>query len=70
MGKGVTPAIPRRPSDQVLEERPIIRSAVPAFPPSTTGGHNMTNPRDSGQTPGGWEQEQPRSAPRYLELAE
>jgi hypothetical protein len=35
--QGVSPAIPRRPSGQVLEERPIPRSAVPAFPPSTTG---------------------------------
>jgi hypothetical protein len=30
----------------------------------------MTNPRGSGQTPEGWEQEQPRSAPRFLERAE
>jgi hypothetical protein len=75
-GKGVSLAIPRRPSGQVLEERPIPRRAVPAFTPSTTGGHTMTNPRgsgqtrQSGQTPEGWEQEQPRSAPRYLERAE
>jgi hypothetical protein len=68
--KGVSPAIPRRPSGQVLEERPIPRSAVPAYPPSTTGGHNMTNHRGSGQNPEGWEQEQLRSAPRYLERAE
>jgi hypothetical protein len=30
----------------------------------------MTNPRGSGPTPEGWEQEQPRSAPRYLERPE
>jgi hypothetical protein len=30
----------------------------------------MTKPRGSGQTPEGWEQEQPRSAHRYLERAE
>jgi hypothetical protein len=69
-GKGVSPAIPRRTSGQLLDERPILRSAVPAFPPSTTGGHNMTNPRESGQTQEGREQEQTRSAPRYLERAE
>jgi hypothetical protein len=63
-------AIHRRPSGRVLEERPIPRSAVPMFPPSPTGGHNMTNPREIGQTPEGWEQEQPRSAPRYLEREE
>jgi hypothetical protein len=68
--KGVSPAIPRRTSGQVLEERPILRSAVPAVPPSTTGGHNMMNTRGSGQTPEGWEQEQPRLAPRYLERVE
>jgi hypothetical protein len=69
-GKGVSPAIPRRQSGQVLEERPIPRSGVPAFPPSTTaGGHNMNNRRRSGQIPEGLEQEQPRSAPRYLERA-
>jgi hypothetical protein len=69
-GKGVSPSIPRRTHEQVLEERPILRSAVPVFPPSSAGGHIMTNPRGSGQTPEGWEQEQPRSAPRYLERAE
>jgi hypothetical protein len=69
-GKGVSPAILRRPSGQVLEERPIPRSGVPAFTPSTTGGHNMNNPLRSGQTPEGFEQEQPRLAPRYLERAE
>jgi hypothetical protein len=69
-GKGVSPAIPRRTSGQVLEERPILRSAVPAVPPSTTGGNNMTKPRGSGQTPEAWELEQPRSAPRYLERSE
>jgi hypothetical protein len=52
-GKGVSPAIPRRTSGQILEERPVLRSEVPAVPPSTTGGHNMTNPRGSGQTPEG-----------------
>jgi hypothetical protein len=52
--KVVSPAIPRRPRGQVLEERPIPRSAVPASPPSTTGVHNMTNLRGSGQTPEGW----------------
>jgi hypothetical protein len=56
-GKGVSPAIPRLQSGQILEERPILRSVVPAFPPSTTGGHNMTNPRGSGQTPEELEQE-------------
>jgi gentisate 1,2-dioxygenase len=30
----------------------------------------MTKPRGSGQTPEGWAQEPPRSAPRYLERAE
>jgi hypothetical protein len=30
----------------------------------------MTSPRGSGQTPEGWEQEQPCSGPRYLERAE
>jgi hypothetical protein len=55
-GKGESPAIPRRTSGQILEERPVIRSAVPAFPPSSTGGHNMTNPRGSGHTPEMWEQ--------------
>jgi hypothetical protein len=68
--KGVSPAIPRRQSGQLLEGRPILRSAVPAFPPSATGGHDMTNPRGSGQIPEGLEQEQPRPAPRYLESAE
>jgi hypothetical protein len=43
-GKGVSPAIPRRPSGQVLEERPIPRNVVPAVPSSTTGRHNMNNP--------------------------
>jgi hypothetical protein len=69
-GKGVSPARPRLPSGQVLEERSIPRSAVPAFPPSTTGVHNINNPWRSGQTPEGFEWEQPRSAPRYLERAE
>jgi hypothetical protein len=69
-GKGVSPAIPSRTSGQVLEERPLLRSAVPAVLPSTTGVHNMTNPRGSGQTPEYWGQEPPRSAPRYLERAE
>jgi hypothetical protein len=69
-GKGVSPAITRRQSGQVLEERPILRSAVPAFPSSTTWGYNITNPRESGQTPEWLEPEQQRSAPRYLEQAE
>jgi hypothetical protein len=69
-GKGVPPAITCRQSGQLREERSIPRSAVPEFPPSTTGEHNMINPRGSGHTPEGLEQEQPRLAPRYLERAE
>jgi hypothetical protein len=52
-GKGVSPAIPCRQSDQLREERPIPRSAVHEFPRSTTGGHNMIKHRGSGQNPEG-----------------
>jgi hypothetical protein len=51
-GKGVSPAIPRRQSGQLREERIIPRSAVPEFPPSTKGGHNMVNPLKERTDPG------------------
>jgi hypothetical protein len=56
--------------DRFWKSVPFPVVGVPAFPPSTTGVHNMNNPRRSGQTPEGLEREQPRSALQYLERAE
>jgi hypothetical protein len=70
MEEELSPTVPRLGRGQILAERPAPRSGIAALPLGVTDGGYSRTPQRSGQTPEGFEREQPRSAPRYLERAE